>query len=250
MNEKIPYIFGHRGSAGKYPENTMISFRAAQEEGVDGIEFDVQLSKDNVPVVIHDEKLNRTTSGKGYVKDYTLQELQTLDAGRWFHQKFKGETIPTLEQVLQWAKQYPSLQINIELKNGKIDYPNIEDIVVQLVQDMNMLNKVIISSFNHYSIAYINNHYPSVDTAILYMEQLYEPWHYAREIGANGLHCYYKVVTSQLIKEASDQAMPLRTFTVNSERHLTRLISARCHTIMTDYPTVVLQLKHRLNNKE
>ena len=97
-------ILGHRGVAADYPENTMISFRKAIELNMDGIELDVQLSKDGEMVIIHDETLDRTTNGKGYVKDYSFEELRKLDAGSFKGDKFKGEIIPTLDEVFEFFK--------------------------------------------------------------------------------------------------------------------------------------------------
>ena len=97
-------VFAHRGYSAKYPENTMAAFKAALKFNVDGIELDVHETKDGALVVIHDEKVNRTTNGKGYVKDYTLKQIKELDAGSWFNKNFKGEKIPTLKEVLQLVK--------------------------------------------------------------------------------------------------------------------------------------------------
>ena len=97
-------IYAHRGASKYAPENTMPAFQLALDMNADGIETDVQLTKDGVPILIHDEKLKRTTTGSGYVKDYTLEELQQLDAGSWFDATFTGTKLITLEQLLQWIK--------------------------------------------------------------------------------------------------------------------------------------------------
>lgn len=90
-------ILGHRGSKGTAPENTLISFKKALLTGCDGLELDVHLSKDGIPVVIHDETVDRTTNAKGLVSSFTLKELKQMDAGKWFNRTFQGEKIPTLE---------------------------------------------------------------------------------------------------------------------------------------------------------
>src|SRR5690554_3040227 len=120
-------IYAHRGSSGTYPENTMEAFEAALQEGADGIELDIQLTKDGVPVIIHDETVDRTTDGKGWVKDFTFEELQRLDAGSSFHTDYKGATIPSFEEFLQWFSK-TDLLLNVELKSGVVRYPNIEEI--------------------------------------------------------------------------------------------------------------------------
>ena len=107
-------VFAHRGYSGRYPENTMTAFREAMKAGTDGIELDVQLSKDGQLVIIHDETLDRTTTGKGYVKDYTLSELKQLDASGRF---LTGERIPAFEEYCEWVKD-TSLVTNVELKTS------------------------------------------------------------------------------------------------------------------------------------
>ena len=116
----------HRGLSGLYPENTMIAFRKAIEADCDGIEMDVHLTRDGVPVVIHDEEVDRTTNGSGYVKDFTYEQLCNLDAGIKFSDEFKGEKIPTLKEFFDFMKDNDKL-INIELKNSIIHYEGLEE---------------------------------------------------------------------------------------------------------------------------
>ncbi|MBF6634501.1 MAG: glycerophosphodiester phosphodiesterase, partial [Planococcus sp. (in: Bacteria)] len=92
-------IYAHRGCSGAYPENTLVAFRAAAELPITGVEIDVHLTRDGEIVVIHDEKVNRTTNGKGYVKDKTLKELRELDCGSWYSEEWSGEKIPTLDEI-------------------------------------------------------------------------------------------------------------------------------------------------------
>ena len=126
-------VFAHRGYSAKYPENTMAAFKAALKFNVDGIELDVHETKDGALVVIHDEKVNRTTNGKGYVKDYTLKQIKELDAGSWFNKNFKGEKIPTLKEVLQLVKPTGKI-VNIELKSNIIPYDGMDLKVVELIR--------------------------------------------------------------------------------------------------------------------
>lgn len=111
-------IFAHRGYSAAYAENTMSSFLAAEKAGADGIELDTQLTKDGVVVVIHDEKVDRTTTGSGFVKDYSFKEIRKLNANK---KGIKKEPIPSLEEVLEWLKTN-KLICNIEFKNGLIPY--------------------------------------------------------------------------------------------------------------------------------
>src|SRR6476619_6139509 len=131
-----PKIFGHRGSMGTMPENTLLGFRHALDLGVDGIELDVQLTKDGELVVIHDEKIDSTTDGTGYVKDYTLNELRQFSAGVAFSNLelfdkdvWALERIPTLEEVFELITPY-QIELNIELKTGVFPYEGIEEKVL------------------------------------------------------------------------------------------------------------------------
>src|SRR5690625_4206670 len=119
-------IFAHRGSSGTHPENTMSAFKEAERVGADGIELDVHYTKDDQLVVIHDNTVNRTTKGKGRVRDLTLGELLQLDAGSHIATQFSGEKIPTFEEVLDWIKE-TKLLVNIELKYVALDYKYFEE---------------------------------------------------------------------------------------------------------------------------
>lgn len=143
-------ILGHRGSKGTAPENTLISFKKALLTGCDGLELDVHLSKDGIPVVIHDETVDRTTNAKGLVSSFTLKELKQMDAGKWFNRTFQGEKIPTLEEVLVLLSEenFTGL-LNIELKTDRIPYENIEATVLNLVKTFQPAYKVVYSSFNY-----------------------------------------------------------------------------------------------------
>ncbi len=245
MNKTL--IFAHRGSAGTHPENTLEAFQAALEANADGIELDVQLTKDLIPVVIHDETVDRTTNGTGWVKDLTLKEIQALDAGSWFHPTFSTARIPTLEEVLHWISP-TSLLVNIELKNGVIRYPGIEKIVLDLVIELHLTDRVIVSSFNHYSLVEVRRLNADIETAILFMEGLYEPWNYAKSIGANALHCFLPVAVPELLSGAYQAGTPVRPFTVNDDQHIQALIKGGCSAIITDWPEKAVAIRKAMTD--
>lgn len=235
-------IFGHRGSAGTHPENTMISFQHAVKVGVDGIELDVQFTKDHTIVVIHDETVDRTTNGKGLVKDYTYKELCKLDASYKFKKKYGFCSIPTLNELLEWASKY-DIMINIEFKNGVIDYNGLEEKVIDLVEKFGVTNRVIFSSFNHYSIVKCKKIAPHIETAALFMEGIFEPWDYAKRIGANAIHPYHLAAKPEIIKQSQLADISVRPFTVNNENLIKNLIEQKCSGIITDYPERAVNLK-------
>lgn len=235
-------IIAHRGSAGTHPENTMPAFEEALRVGADGLELDVQMTKDGVLVLIHDEKVDRTSDGKGWVKDFTFAEIRQLDFGVTFSEAFAGTRIPTLEEVLARFGG-TALEFHIELKNGIVRYPGLEDKVMALVQEYGLEERVTLSSFNHYSLVDIHRSCPHMKTAILFMEGLYEPWHYARSIGASALHCNLPVAVPEFLQGAALDGMPVRPFIVNNETHIKNLILARCDGIFTDYPEKALTIR-------
>ena len=237
-------VFGHRGAGGSYPENTLESFAAAMTMGADGIELDVHLTRDGIPVVIHDERVERTTNGLGWVKDYSLQELKKLDAGSWFNPRFSGAVVPTLQEVLKVVEK-ASIMVNIEIKTDVIDYPSIEEKVLELVEKHLPRELVIISSFNHYTLANIHRLNPEAETAILYMEKLYRPWEYAARLGASGLHCHWSVVDQELTVGARDWGMRVRPFTVNDQQVMIKILELGCEGIITDWPDKALELKRK-----
>lgn len=145
-------IFAHLGASGQFPENTMLAFEKGIEAGADGIELDVQLTKDGRIVVIHDERLNRTTSLKGFVKDTAYDEVKTANAAAGHDQAYSDIKVPLLEDVLSWAVKKDFL-INIELKNSVIRYEGMEEKVLEAVKRFNVEERVILSTFNHDSLA-------------------------------------------------------------------------------------------------
>ncbi|WP_044747886.1 glycerophosphodiester phosphodiesterase [Bacillus alveayuensis] len=228
-------IFAHRGSAGTHPENTMVSFQEAERVGADGIELDVQMTKDGQIVVIHDETIDRTTNGTGWVKEFTYRELRKFDASYKFAGQYGFCPIPLLEEVLSWGKQ-TKLLFNIELKNGFIQYERLEEQVIQMIKEYEMEERVILSSFNHNSMARCHRIAPEIETALLYMENLYEPWRYIQAIGASALHPYYVTVNESFIREAHKHGVAVRPFTINKEAVMKRMFRYHVDAIVTDYP--------------
>lgn len=213
----------------------MVAFSRGLELGATGIETDVQVSKDGQLVLIHDELLMRTTGSQGLVKDFDLDTLRSLDAGSWFHPDFAGQTIPTLEELFELVKQKDTI-LNLELKNGVIQYPGIEEKVIAMIREYDMVERIIISSFNHYSLVQCNRLAPEIQTGILYMEGLYEPWKYADQVGATALHAYKYAVQPEFVAEAANHGKIYNPFTVNEPQEMKQLIAAGVAGIITDHP--------------
>lgn len=213
----------------------MASFRKALELGASGIETDVQRTKDGRLVLIHDESLKRTTGDDRLVKDVTYEELAALDAGSWFDASFEGERIPALEELLELVKDN-GIIVNLELKNGVILYPGIEEQLIEAVKAYGLSEQVVFSSFNHYSLAICKQLAPEIRTGILYMEGLYRPWDYAASLRADALHAFKYAVLPEWVKEAAAQGIAYHPFTVNEEIEMERLLAFGVSGIITDYP--------------
>lgn len=244
-NNKKAAIFAHRGSSHTHPENTLTSFQAAYEAGVDGIECDVQLTKDLVPVIIHDETVNRTTNAQGWVRDFTISELQQLDAGSWFSEEFRNERILILEGLLNWATNKHVI-LNIELKTKIIPYEGIEEKVVHLIHQFELQKRVVISSFHPPSLILVNQLNPDLESAVLLMKRRYEPKEYAQKLGVRALHVHYPIAQAQMIDQAASTHMPVRAFTVNDEATMLRLWKCGCEAIITDRPKEAILAREKI----
>lgn len=229
-----PLIYAHRGASGHAPENTMAAFRLALEEGADGIELDVQMSADNRLVVIHDETLDRTTNGKGMVAGHAWEELRGLDAS-FGQTAYRGEAIPLLSQVLELLAS-TSMELNIELKNGIVPYEGMEEAVIRMVREYGMERRVVLSSFNHYSIVRLTALAPEIERAILYAEGLYRPWEYAAVVGARSLHPHYLAVTPEIVMNARLAGVKVRPWTVNGDEDYRRMAKAGVDAVITNFP--------------
>ncbi|MED1205220.1 glycerophosphodiester phosphodiesterase [Heyndrickxia acidicola] len=237
-------IFAHRGSSGTFPENTMDAFFAAEKSRADGIELDVQLTKDGEVVVIHDETVDRTTNGKGFVKDYSFSELKKLNAHSLFT-SIEHTEIPSLREVFEWMSGN-RLLCNVELKTGIIAYPMLEEKVIQLIHEYGFQDRIIISSFNHYSIIHSYRLDPEIEIAPLYSNGLYMPWVYAKSLHAKGIHPHIRITPDSIIIAAMKEGIAVRPYTINKEEMMKRLFSVGCSALITDFPEKAYELRIRI----
>ncbi|WP_144512106.1 glycerophosphodiester phosphodiesterase [Bacillus sp. FJAT-22090] len=228
-------VYAHRGCSGTYPENTLVAFKAASQLPIHGVEFDVHMTKDGELVVIHDESIDRTSNGQGFVKDLTLAQLKQYDFGKWFSSTFRGEKIPTLREVLYVFKDTHH-HINIELKSDVFPYDGMEIKVLQMLSEYRLEGRVVISSFNHEMIQHVKKLAPHIETAILFMEVMVAPHAYANVVGADALHAFFPTALRKMGKEVIASGRQLRVFTVNEEQYANMLLSVGVHAIFTDYP--------------
>ncbi|WP_338033462.1 glycerophosphodiester phosphodiesterase [Jeotgalibaca caeni] len=242
-------MVAHRGSKGTAPENTIAAFKEALRVGSDGIELDVHLSKDGIPVVIHDESINRTTNGKGYVKDLTVAELQQYDAGSWFHTRFSGEKIPTLEEVMEVLIEHDfEGMLNIELKTDQIPYLGIERIVLDLVRSYQPRFTTIYSSFNYETMERLTKLDRRAEFALLFSEKgknltklpsgrVVKAWHPRHTL------LPYLLSTKSV-------TIPIRVWTVNRRLHMAYCFVNKVDTIITDFPEKALKVRKLLQREK
>jgi glycerophosphoryl diester phosphodiesterase len=238
-------ILAHRGYAAEYPENTMLAFKEAEKAGADGLELDVQMTRDGELVVIHDEKVDRTTGGTGLVMDYNFEDLRKLDARFKFKQLPKKEQIPSLAEVLEWLSG-TGMVCNIELKNSIIPYEGMEEKVINMVREYDLSDRIIISSFNHYSIVHSYLLAPDIEIAPLLSEGLYMPWIYAQSIKAKGFHPHWRAAPDQIVRASLESGIEVRPYTVNKEAELERLFMVHCSALITDDPAKAKRIREKI----
>jgi glycerophosphoryl diester phosphodiesterase len=238
---KKPIVYAHRGASKYAPENTEAAFRMALEMNAGGIEIDVHLSSDGCIAVSHDERVNRTSNGTGFIKDMTMEELKRLDFGSWFSKEFAGERIMTLEELLELLKDWDGI-LNIELKSGIILYEGLERKVIDLLHRYDRVDRTIISSFNHYSLRTVKELEPGLKTGILYSAGLVEPWDYARKVGAEAVHPQFYSMVPQIIQGCRQHGIIMNPWTVDQPESIQTLALAGVDGIITNVPDVALQV--------
>ncbi len=233
----------HKGASKVAPENTISAFLKAQQMQADGIELDVMLSKDGVVVVNHDYQLGRTSDGHGLIRDMTLRELKLLDFGSRFDPEFAGERIPTLQEVIDGLNK--DMIINIEMKTESVETEGLEAKVVKIIQDNNLYDRVIVSSFNPYALKRVKDADSGIYIAFLHKDS--PPAALTRGLlKPDALHPLYTIVTPEYMRWAKDEGYQVNVWTVDDPEEMRRLISLGVDSIITDTPDVLREI---LENK-
>ena len=226
-------IYAHRGNSGFFPENTMYAFKKSLDLGIYGIEIDVQKTKDGILVVHHDETLGRMFDGKGSIKKSTFEQLRELNLK---DEELKNKAdckIPTLEEVLEFIKD-TDLTLNIEIKNNKVRYKNIEKDILDIVKQYEMEDKVVISSFNYKSLKRISKLNSKVKTAYLV-----GPLTFKRRNLKKILKICCDVVNKEFVAEAHKRGLLVQVYTVNSVTIMKKLIKLKVDGVFTNYPKII-----------
>lgn len=231
----VTEIIAHRGASCAAPENTFPAFDLAYQMGAEGIETDVHMTKDGVPILIHDATLDRTTNGKGYIKDYTWEQLKLFDAGYTYSINFVGTPIMSLEQLLKWISN-KNMRLNIELKNNNMEYPNMEKTIYEMINDYKMQERTILSTFNQESIVRLKKWTKNIELALLASKKQKGLVSLAKNIGANALHIKFDLLNKSIVKECHKNQMSIRVFTVNKKSAMHKCYQLGCNGIFTDMP--------------
>lgn len=240
-------VWAHRGASEYAPENTLVSFEKAAEMGADGVELDVQLTSDGELVVAHDESLERVSDGSGWIKDHTLAELRRLNFNRT-HPEYETARIPLLDEVYDLLKP-TGLTVNVELKTGIFWYRGIEEKVLELTARKGMEERVIYSSFNHYTLRHLRREKPDIRTGLLYSDNWIDVAPYAREKAkVNALHpALYHLTDPDYAAAAHAYGLAVHVWTVNEEEHMRLCRDMGVEAIITNRPDVCRRVLQERN---
>lgn len=234
-------LIGHRGTAGLRPENTYSSFKNAANLGLNWIEFDVQLCKDNQWVVMHDDTIDRTTNRKGRVVDYTLEELSQIEAGLWYNPPYPYEPIPSLTNTLLLCHSF-GLQANIEIKGSKAE-PEKYAVAMRkfLLANQNTEYIPMLSSFDLPCIIELRKLLP--DQPIAYLVDYFTPdtIKIAKQHNFNSINCDVKHVDQNYLRLATESKIPVLLYTINDPQLAKQWFAAGVTAIFTDRPDLLLK---------
>ncbi|HEX9839406.1 MAG TPA: glycerophosphodiester phosphodiesterase family protein [Anaerolineales bacterium] len=239
-----PTIFAHRGAAAHAPENTLAAFELALAQGADGIELDAKLSADGHVIVMHDATVDRTTDSHGRVKDLSLAELRSLDAGNFVAEKYRGEKVPTLEEVFEALGK--RMFVNVELTNYNTPGDHLVESVCMLVKKFGLQKQVLFSSFFASNLSKARGLLPEVPRGLLAFNGLLGAW--ARSFGFafgkyQALHPHLKDVTPQQVQRVHRLRRRVHVWSVNTAQDMRRLFHWGVDAIFTDDPQLAVQVR-------
>jgi glycerophosphoryl diester phosphodiesterase len=228
-----PWVIAHRGASGHAPENTMAAFRRAVEMGAGFIETDLHLTRDSQFVAIHDDTLDRTTNASGLVTNHTLAELRRLDAGAWFGPAFVGQRIPTLDEILAFAREHDII-FYLEIKSGGAWRP--EHALVAALQNSDAVDRVVILCFDEEVLRTVRELDASLMTGLLVNRPAADLVERAQRAGVRQLAPHWELVSRELVQQAHAAGLPVVPWTVNQPEQMRALLRLGVDGILTDYP--------------
>jgi glycerophosphoryl diester phosphodiesterase len=239
-----PVIFAHRGASAHAPENTLAAFELALAQQADAIELDVKLTVDGHVIVLHDATVDRTTDSHGRIRDLSLAQLRSLDAGSFYSEKYRGEKIPTLEEVFETLGK--RIFINVELTNYNTPRDHLVETVCMLVKKFSLQKSVMFSSFFASNLSKARAYLPGVPRGLLAFPGFLGAW--ARSFGFafgryHALHPNLKDVTPQQVQRVHRLNRRVHVWTVNAAEDMHRLFHWGVDAIFTDNPQLAVQVR-------
>jgi len=239
-----PLIIAHRGVSAETPENTMSAFRKAIEYGCPFIELDVQLSKDGVPVVVHDPHLKRTSDvgSDVTVQELTLDQIKQLDAGSWFSEEFRGERIPTLKEVLEMKRGPTGLMIEIKTPKSGEEKKLVETVVAVLKKAPQREDEgeILLGSFSPEVVKNVQEIAP--DFAVIGIAKEHQTIDAHRALGVTHFTLHYPLVTAELIEKLHQEGCVVWTYTVNDRATLKKVTEAGVDGVITNDPKEIFKI--------
>ncbi len=233
-----PLIVAHRGASAEAPEHTLAAYEAAIRQQADMIELDVRLSADGQLVVIHDERLERTTDGRGEVRGYTLQALKRLDAGSWFGRSFQGQRIQTVTELIERFRD--RVRFAIELKEGSSVSPGIEECLVSILQIYDVTDQVLVLSFDHHALRKVHEMDPEIRTGALLVGRLLNPERLA-DASIQALCLQAELTTERDVEACLRAGLQCFVWVVNEAEAARRYAKAGATGLITDRPGLIRQ---------
>lgn len=239
-------IQAHRGASAYRPENTLEAFSLAIEQKADGLELDVHLTKDGHVVVAHDARLERVSNGAGLINDHTLDELKTLNFNKLLPEQ-PACRIPTLAEVYSLIKGTP-VTVNVELKTTELLYPELPEKLVRLEREYSMGERVIYSSFNHYSLLAIKGINPAAKIGLLYELGMVDPWVYAKYVSASAIHPHYFVISAlpETVARCHENGVVVNVWTVDDPKALSFMFKCGVDAVITNKPDIAVACRDSL----
>lgn len=243
----LPLRFAHRGASARAPENTLAAFREAARLGADAVECDVQLCADGVPVILHDDTVDRTTDGRGAVARLTLPQIRKLDAGAWFASRFRGERIPTLEETLEFARG--RIGLNLEVKEtdlkgrgrGNGDAALVRALA-SAVRRTGFADFLVVSSFSPALLHRVRQAMPRARLGWLCSRSCRGLKRLQRRVDLFAFHPHQRLATPRRVRAAHDRGLRVFVWTVNDPAAMRRLVHLGCDGLMTDDPALFQEI--------
>lgn len=228
-----PWVIAHRGASGHAPENTLAAFERAVALGAGFIETDLHLTRDARFVAIHDPTLERTTNGKGNVRDATLAEIRKLDAGMWFDREFMGQKVPTLEEIVEFGAKHDVI-FYLELKY-EAAWGMHHSLVGALQKSGGAARSIVISS-SESTLTALRQVDPSAMMGLIFDEANQDHTKAGIELGVRQLCPQYSLVTNEMVEQAHAMDLQVATWTVDDAAAMRAMIAAKVDGIMTNFP--------------